>query len=124
MSVAFPFLWQVNANGFVSAQPSGNGNMNLTFADDPTIDDSFTFTGTLELAGDASNLMGSWDGVAKVITFTRDIGGGTTQTYTGFLGDHDPGNLMLGGSFTESDIPGGSPRAQFGWCAQEVTPIS
>lgn len=125
MSTAFPYIWQVNANGWVSADlPSRPGNLTLGFQgnQNPSADDSFAFTGNLELAGGASALSGQWDGVAKKITFARDIGG-LIQNYTGFLGDHDPGNLILGGGFAESDIPSSAPRAQFGWFATAVPPI-
>src|SRR6266566_2361716 len=89
MAITFPFLWQVNANGSVSGLPGNQttGNMNLTFTGSPTADDSFVFTGQLELAGETTNISGSYDGVGKMITFTRLLDTGSTQTYVGFLGD-------------------------------------
>jgi len=125
MAITFPFLWQVNANGSVSGLPGNQttGNMNLTFTGSPTTDDSFVFTGQLELAGETTNISGSYDGVGKMITFTRLLDTGSTQTYVGFLGDNNVNSLIFGGSFTESDVPGNGLRTQFGWFAIQGTPI-
>lgn len=59
---------------------------------------------------------GAFDDAAKQITLVRQLPGQVTQTHLGYLGDNDPGRLIFGGSFTESDIPRPG-RTEFGWFA-------
>ncbi|MEY9966999.1 hypothetical protein ABIA33_005064 [Streptacidiphilus sp. MAP12-16] len=48
----------------------------------------------------------SWNPSTGTLTLVRPLSGGVTQTYTLYEGTHQPGNLMFGGYFTESDVPG------------------
>jgi hypothetical protein len=95
--------WQIDANGFQS-------QLNITLLDNT----GGPFQGTV--FGD--NVNGSWSGGTPQIIFTRQLSGGATQFYTGFLIPYvDPNGTAkstLVGTFTESDIPGQT----FGWFAQ------
>ncbi len=109
-------LWQVNANDSEGAlrlflDNQGNLQGKMTFQDAPRIDD-------------VTNV--SWNDAAGEISFVRHLGqSGLTQTYTGFLGDgHANQFLYLAGSFTESDIPPGASRTQFGWLARQPQPAT
>ncbi len=64
---------------------------------------------------------GTWDDVAKELRLERVLPGNITQSYVGFLGDNDPSNQILAGSFTESDVTSG--RTNFGWFAQNQRSI-
>jgi hypothetical protein len=109
--------WQVDANG-------SEGQLTLEHVDSIT---GQSLSGQMALSDQAGsppdNIQGSWDDVAKVIVFTRSNPDPTvtvTQTFTGFLGDnHADRFVILAGSFTESDIPPGTPRSQFGWFARK-----
>jgi len=107
-------LWQINANdseGTLRLFLDNQGNLQgkITFQDAPRIDD-------------VTNV--SWNDAAGEISFARHLDqSSVTQTYTGFLGDgHAEQFLYLAGSFTESDIPPGAPRTQFGWFARQAQP--
>ncbi len=76
-----------------------------------------TFT---DQPGATDTITGTWDAVAKVITFVRGPDNPVSQTFTGFLGDnHAEQQLILAGWFTESDIPANAPRTKFGWFAEK-----
>lgn len=114
-ALAFPRQWDITQNGF-------GGLLVLNFAGQPTLDDSFTFTGTLD-SGGPSTVSGSWDGVAKMIAFVRVIPNvDFTQTFIGFLGDGDPNSLSLAGSISATNYLGSlhSLRNQFGWFAKQI----
>lgn len=109
-------LWQVNANDSEGAfrlflDNQGNLQGKIAFQDAPRIDD-------------LTNI--SWNDAAGEISFVRNLDqSGVTQTYTGFLGDgHANQFLYLAGFFSESDIPPGASRTQFGWFARQPQPAS
>jgi len=125
MATEFPKFWSAVQNGY-GQQGSGQGNVGslvLNFVGIPTTDDSFTFTGTCDVPGQTGTISGSYDGVAKMITFVRvPQGASFTQTFTGFLGDGDPNSLTFGGSLTATNYPGTDLRTHFGWFAVQ-TPL-
>ena len=47
-----------------------------------------------------------WVPSTGTLTLVRALGGGVTQTYTLYLGNHRPDDLVFGGYFTQSDVPG------------------
>ncbi|MFL5588284.1 MAG: hypothetical protein ACJ8DI_11595 [Ktedonobacteraceae bacterium] len=109
-------LWQVNANDSEGAlrlflNNQGNLQGKITFQDARRIDD-------------LTNI--SWSDAAGEISFVRNLGqSGVAQTYTGFLGDgHANQFLYLAGFFTESDIPSGASRTQYGWFARQPQPAT
>jgi hypothetical protein len=100
-------LWRVNANGSV-------GTLTLQSDDNARLQGSITFD---DGPGNDS-IEGGWDDATGRIEFTRLLAGNvTTQTFVGFLGDNHPEQLLLAGTFTESDVPPNAPRTSFAWFA-------
>ena len=106
--------WSINGNGssgsmaIFSQDTQGNLEVDVSFQD---VNRTDAWTGV-------------WDDGAGQIVLTRQLPNSVTQTYTGYLGDNHPEiALILGGSFTESDVPTNAPRTQFGWFAQYTGPI-
>lgn len=82
--------WRVNANG-------SQGLLTLTS------NDNVSFSGSMALddTGDRMDaVQGVWNDAERMISFTRSLPDGTVQTYTGFLGDNHPENLILAGSLS------------------------
>jgi hypothetical protein len=100
-------LWRINGNG-------SQGTLVLSSDDNVHLSGTVAFDDT---GGRGDAVSGTWDDAAGRIAFTRRLPGGAVQNYVGFLGDNHPPRLILAGNFTESDIPPGSPRSQFGWAA-------
>lgn len=101
-------VWRINANGSL-------GTLTLQSTDNVSLRGSITFE---DAAGRVDQIEGGWDDVEGKITFTRLLGGSTiVQVYTGFLGNNHPEQLLLAGSFTESDVPANAPRTSFAWFA-------
>jgi len=101
-------VWRINANGSL-------GTLTLQSNDNVSLRGSITFE---DSGGQADQIEGGWDDAEGKITFTRFLGDtGATQTYTGFLGNNHPEQLLLAGSFTESDVPANAPRTNFAWFA-------
>jgi hypothetical protein len=100
--------WRINANGSL-------GLLTLASNDNASFQGSVTFD---DIGGRTDRVTGTWNDVAGQITFTRFLSDtGATQTYSGVLGDNHPENLILAGSFTESDTPTIS-----GWVAAPLQP--
>lgn len=106
-------IWQFNANG-------STGKLTISYVDNQG-------NLTVQVSFDGLDRMdtweGSWDDVAGQITLIRHLPGNVIQHHIGFLGNNDPSNLILAGSFTESDIPSNAARTQFGWFAQSPVNI-
>lgn len=104
--------WRIDANG-------SEGQLTIDHVDSIT---GQSLKGTVKFtdqeAGD--DIEGSWDDTAKIIKFRLGPHNPVFQDYTGFLGDnHADQFVILAGSFTQSDVPAGTPRSQFGWFAQK-----
>lgn len=100
--------WRINANG-------SQGLLTLASTDNVSFQGSVNFD---DIGGRTDQVTGNWNEVAGQITFTRLLGDtGAIQTYTGILGDNHLENLILAGSFTESDTPTIS-----GWVAAPLQP--
>ncbi len=108
--------WRINANGSL-------GILTLQLAQDKvSLIGSITFD---DIGGRTDNIEAGWDDAAGKITFTRFLSDtGAQQVYTGFLGNNHPEQLLLAGSFTESDVPANAPRTSFAWFASSPTLIS
>ena len=106
----------------------------------PTIDGSYAFdgngwAGTLLVSGSASgspaitlhytelgrdeSLTGDWSAATHTLTIQRPLPWNDSQTYTLYLGDHQPNSPVFGGFFTQSDVPG----RQFGVYAKDYLPL-
>ncbi len=107
-------VWRINANGSL-------GTLTLQSNDNVSLQGSVTFDDT---GGRVDQIEGGWDDAEGKITFTRFLPGGAQQMYTGFLGNNHPEQLLLAGSFTESDVPPNAPRTSFAWFASSPTLIS
>ncbi len=104
--------WRVDANG-------SDGQLTIAHVDSITGE---SLKGTVKFTDQAAgdDIEGSWDDTAKIIKFRLGPHNPVFQDYTGFLGDnHADQFVILAGSFTESDIPPGTPRSQFGWFARK-----
>ena len=112
MATSLYGIWHFNGNGSTGTLWISNENQGI-------LEVSVTFDGLDR--NDAWE--GTWNDSAGRITLTRHLPGNVTQQHVGFLGDNDPANLILAGSFTESDIPSDALRTQFGWFAQYSGPI-
>src|SRR5712691_10679267 len=100
--------WRINANG-------SQGLLTLASNDNASFQGSVTFD---DIGGRTDRVVGDWNDVAGQITFIRFLSDtGATQTYMGVLGDNHPENLILAGSFTESDTSTIS-----GWVAAPLQP--
>jgi hypothetical protein len=100
-------LWRLNVNG-------SQGVMGLVSRDNVNCAGTMSFDDT-GLRQDPVD--GSWDDQAGRLELVRHLPGGASQSFVGFLGDNQPPRLIIAGSFTESDVPEGSARSRFGWCA-------
>ena len=63
---------------------------------------------------------GSWNAASGTLTVYRPLTGGAGQSYTLYLGGHNPASPVLGGYFTESDT--GTRR--FGAFADDYVPLN
>lgn len=105
--------WRINANGSL-------GTLTLQSTDNLRLNGSVRFDGD----GREDQISGGWNDNAGQITFTRMLGNSTTtQTFIGFLGNNHPEQLLLAGTFTESDVPANAPRNSFAWFASSATLI-
>ncbi|MFJ9696306.1 hypothetical protein [Kitasatospora sp. NPDC101183] len=107
MTVISNSLWDFNGNG-----STGKMSVNLV-GPDGSMDVSVIFDGLAR----HDRWTGVFDDSTKKVTLVRTLPGGAVQVHTGYLGDNDPSRLVFGGSFTESDVPPGAPRQQYGWYA-------
>ncbi len=107
-------VWRINANGSL-------GTLTLQSNDNVSLQGSITFDDT---GGRVDQIEGGWDDREGKNTFTRFLPGGAQQVYTGFLGSNHPEQLLLAGSFTESDVPANAPRTSFAWFASSSILIS
>lgn len=84
--------YHFNANGWV-------GTLTVTAAETgvPGVAMYYSERGTTE------NLAGGWDSTTGTLTVYRPLGGGVSQSYTLYLGNHHPASPVFGGFFTESD---------------------
>lgn len=84
--------YDFNANGWV-------GTLTVTSAETgfPGILMYYSERGTTESLG------GTWSAGTGTLTVYRPLGGGVSQSYTLFLGNHHPSSPVFGGYFTESD---------------------
>jgi len=96
--------WQINANGSL-------GTLNFDSPDNIALHGSVTFPDT---GGRTDTVTGIWSDPAGQLSMTRLLPGGGVQNYLGFLGNNHPENLIVAGSFTQSDVVG-VPRTHFGW---------
>ena len=107
----------LSANGIDGSRPA------FASPSQSAVDGSYTFdangwAGTLAVSGAATgwpsidmrlsngateHLVGFWSAAARTLTIGRPLGGGVSQTYTLYLGDHHPSSPVFGGFFTESD---------------------
>jgi hypothetical protein len=107
--------WRINANGSL-------GTLLLQKA--PTTGALIGLIAFDDIGGREDHIEAGWDDAEGKITFTRFLPGGAQQVFTGLLGNNHPEQLLLAGSFTESDIPAGAPRTSFAWFATSPTLIS
>lgn len=107
-------VWRINANGSL-------GTLTLQSNDNVSLQGSITFD---DMGGRVDQIEGGWDDREGKITFTRFLPSGAQQVYTGFLGNNHLEQLLLAGSFTESDVPANAPRTSFAWFASSPILIS
>lgn len=100
--------WRIDANG-------SQGLLTFESPDNKSLQGQVIFDDT---GGREDRIEGSWNDDAGQITFVRHLpGDSVTQNFTGAVGTNFPENLILAGSFTESDISSSTPRSRFGWVA-------
>jgi serine/threonine protein kinase len=103
--------WQIDANG-------SQGTLTIG-----TVDNQGSFSGSITFIDATRNdsIQGTWNDSAGQITFVRYLAGGTvTQNFTGYLGNNHPEQfIILGGSFTQSNVAANAQRTNFGWFAQK-----
>jgi len=88
--------WRINANG-------SQGFLILESQDNVSFTGSIRLDETAE-RGDA--IQGTWNDAGRTINFNRPLPDGSTQFYTGFLGDNHAENLILAGTITDTVNPG------------------